>query len=845
MSTSNTNPSNSFTLLELIQNEGFVDSDPDIDEDDATVAGTNTQKLSLTRITFKVPSDELAKDKAKSILISAKEIIDCLQVEFPSVKLLPWKTDDVTPLSNIQDDLPTDPKIAEAFLFGYSRFFAKPNGIFRLLLQHNASIAKEDIAEFGRANINQPKVQFLNPSQSDALQPTILGFLTGSTSDMASSQVFGKVLRKTFNLKVLGMKWNSINIKNAPKNSSWRDRQALQIEVDAVESREKDTISAMALFFNNLTRDTSKTLFGTPMMFVPTPQGWQNSTRLSQRIRTQILGQASIVASTCSIGLDNVNLLNKINSAGTTLMEALMSISSITSKKNKNGKEIFGRLFHSITPTTDTNCYTVSFFNVNLNEASSVISALPLFIESQFKISAATFCRTIFIETAKAGQWDPITRVFQSQEDLAMDAMLEQIVELADTPPADVIISSDHQRAMAMTEDDANTLATDLRNKAPAPLEKDADDDMSELTGSTRTSKADRIADERLKLQHADHLLALAEAKKETQLMQEDFERRLAALSAATNANPPANTLTPESATSTASAGKESSSSPRNIHQDLQTDAQLVSHKPAALQGHDPVTVGDEYIGTSQGLQGNDTEAVLTIGDSGSESSSSDDSGSDDMNNKTPSFLTFVERNSHNTLLQNLLHTNGSRANDSSDDGDDEDSSTGKFDQDNDDDDADADDDVAIDKVYDSSDGIGSASEVEYVGTTDPKTCEDSDEDGSWASKFDAPEFKVVAKVSQSNKGTTLARAEKKNKTFTLNDLEDTSDDSTTPTSSPDRFRKNKDVRSLFPSRSMIPASQRTKSFTEPSKADKSKKRYSLRSRAATTTGEPDGGCSP
>ena len=132
MSTSNINSANSFTLLELIQNEGFVDSDPDIEKDDATVTGANTQKLSLTRITFKVPSDELAKDKAKSILILAQEIIDCLQVEFPSVKLLPWKTDDVTPLSNIQDDLPTDPKITEAFLFGYSRFFAKPNGIFRL-----------------------------------------------------------------------------------------------------------------------------------------------------------------------------------------------------------------------------------------------------------------------------------------------------------------------------------------------------------------------------------------------------------------------------------------------------------------------------------------------------------------------------------------------------------------------------------------------------------------------------------------------------------------------------------------------------------------------------------------
>jgi len=77
-----------------------------------------------------------------------------------------------------------------------------------------------------------------------------LGFLTGSTPEMASSPVFGEVLKKTFNLKVLGTKWNSINIKNAPKNSSWRDRQALQIEVDAVESRDKDIPTAMANFFN-------------------------------------------------------------------------------------------------------------------------------------------------------------------------------------------------------------------------------------------------------------------------------------------------------------------------------------------------------------------------------------------------------------------------------------------------------------------------------------------------------------------------------------------------------------------------------------------------------------------
>jgi len=213
---------------------------------------------------------------------------------------------------------------------------------------------------------------------------------------------------------------------------------------------------------------------------------------------------------------------------------------------------------------------------VNLNEASSVIAALPLFIESEFLISAKTFCRTTFIEAAKSGQWVPDTRVFLSQEDLAMDAMLEQIVELADTPPADVIISSDHQRPMAMTEDDANTLATDLRNKAPAPLEKDGDD-MSALTVSTRTSKADRIADERVLAVSKEHQLALAEARQEQQLMKEDFKRRFATLLAATNAAPSAIALTPESAAPPASSDTETNNNTtRNIQNNLSANAKPV-----------------------------------------------------------------------------------------------------------------------------------------------------------------------------------------------------------------------------------------------------------------------------
>jgi len=75
-----------------------------------------------------------------------------------------------------------------------------------------------------------------------------------------------------------------------------------------------------------------------------------------------------------------------------------------------------------------------------MTKASSVIAALPLFIESEFEISAKTFCRTALIKSVKAGQWDPTTRIFHSQEDLAMDKMLAQSVELTDNPIIDVVI---------------------------------------------------------------------------------------------------------------------------------------------------------------------------------------------------------------------------------------------------------------------------------------------------------------------------------------------------------------------------------------------------------------------
>jgi hypothetical protein len=892
MPTAPTAPSNSFDLLKEffnddVENENETITDQDAEADDATMNGSNKSSPSLTRITFKVPADELAKDKAKAILLVAKEVLDCFQAEFPTMKLLPWKTENVSPLSCTRKSLPTDPKLAESFLFGYSRFFAKPSGIFRVLFQHDSPIAREEIEEFAKLNINQPRIQFLQPAQSDAIQPTILGFLTGSTPDMASSPAVEAVLKKTFNIKVLGMQWKTINIKNPPASADWRVRQALQLEVDAVESRNVDLPKAMNLYFNSAVRDANKCLFGTTMMFVTTPPGWQSSSAISARVRTQCIGQASIVKSISAVGLDNVDLLNVINGDGTTLMEALISLPSIVAKKNKSGKEIFGRLFHAITPSADPNCYTVSFFNVNMTEASSVIAALPRFIESEFNISATSFCRTIFIESAKAGKWNPDTRVFLSQEDLAMDAMLEQIVELADAPAAQVVISSDHQRAMAMTEDDANTQATDLRDRSPAPLDTNADD-MSALTGSTRTSKADRIADERVQAVQQQHLLAMDEQNQKYAFL----EKQIAALIAATTAPPTANTLTPDSAKhgSTVSAPTTTTNPPfehidpkKAPHPDdkkkmQETERTICEHNDMVQREHteEPATRVEHMVESS----------VEEVGESSSSSSSSDSDSDEDDNDDQA-----TKNESHNTSPMIKVHSSDDNDSDNNDPSNVvgqayQNNSSGSNSADGDDE-AESDDNGyqgAENPIGSTSDHHGEEYEeeheeeneedkdqVEYIGTSAPaysmydvsdahdpfdrrcipeedfdldeldvehlpdfetedeyKTDEGGPEsDLPWSSQFDSTPVRVVATLSKTSNGTTVAHAQKKKATLTLDDFDSSGLDTDDATQSPARFRKNQDAKHQFPTR----VDDNT--------------RYLTRSKAATTTGAPEGGCSP
>jgi hypothetical protein len=186
-----------------------------------------------------------------------------------------------------------------------------------------------------------------------------------------------------------------------------------------------------------------------------------------------------------------------------TMMEALMAVESITEKtveRNGKSKSFKGRLFYSILTDKEADSCTFTYFAVNEKEAQGVANGLPLFIEDFFDMEATTFCRSAFVAEAKNGYWTKSTKQFLTQEEKEEQGKLDNMEDLA---IANVIefISSDHQRAMAMNDDDANTLGTDLRNKTPRPLDhdKDKDDEVSALSNSTRTSKAQRMASAQVK----------------------------------------------------------------------------------------------------------------------------------------------------------------------------------------------------------------------------------------------------------------------------------------------------------------------------------------------------------
>jgi hypothetical protein len=156
-------------------------------------------------------------------------------------------------------------------------------------------------------------------------------------------------------------------------------------------------------------------------------------------------------------------------------------------------------------------------------EGRSVARGLPLFIRDHFKLDPEFFCSSTALADALNGNWDFEKREFQTLEEKVEHDRLDDL-ENEMNAEQEIFISKEHQMAMAL-DDDIILVKTRLtKGDAPPPLianstddgpDKDAtNDDLSELTGSTRESKANRYAANAVKevaLQYTD-TIALKDA---------------------------------------------------------------------------------------------------------------------------------------------------------------------------------------------------------------------------------------------------------------------------------------------------------------------------------------------
>lgn len=479
------NPTTSPVAYNLV--ETIFSAQPD--SDDVTVTGDNVSVKHWTvRAGFFISVDAETKvNKADALIKKAKEFLASLAHDMPSLSILPWDVDDFFPGCTQRQFLPTDTAAAEKFLWNFSRAQSSSTGYYRVFLRFEETDLITTISEFND-KVRIPKQQGISVAASNAKKPIIVGCLIGATSAFAESKVVQEVVKRIFKFQSVGFKYQVIGgVKGVDDKISWKDKQMVQLELDRADATPVN-MKRLHRFFNTSKRATP--LFGAKIVFFDLLLGgWRASAQLSTKLAKAVTAHSRISKDLQFYTTDEYVLSKTIPKIDKTLLQALCELESIHEKQVHGGDAIRGRLFHSIVPM-DKDVYTFQFFKVNSTEALAVIRALCLFVRDHFKLKPEGFCQSRVIEDANLGTWNFEKRTYLTQDDLDFDDQLGSMVEFIvdENPPfSNVPISKELRSAFAAPDDDASTVATDLRNKEM--------EDLSLLTTSTSTSKVKKVSE--------------------------------------------------------------------------------------------------------------------------------------------------------------------------------------------------------------------------------------------------------------------------------------------------------------------------------------------------------------
>ena len=509
--------------------------------DDDTVQGGN--KYTSTRIQIMV-STQITEKSAEALLLATRELMAALRNKLPEVKFAKWNDKEAAKTGkNISTQIPKEVEKAEEFIQNFSRFSKKNKGYFRIQLIHDEALDEETILETGKSfNVAQQQSIYKAPSQ--AILPVTIGLLSGTTETMTESLDLMELLKITSKVQVIGLSWRYIQTGQKGKYNN--DQKAIYVET------ESGSASELKSFLHSTLNDQQILLFGSQVTFIPS--GTYPTKQQLSKLQKYAPVQANLVANMRESVIE-ISTFKPIKVQGTEedtpslpLIEALLKVQSIVSKQGiKRDKIIsfYGNVFYSAITNAETNNTTFQYLAVNENEATSILRAFPLFIRDYFKINekeATHYCRSSLTTSAKNGQWEPDTRTFLSHQDIKEQMYFENLQLITQATPSQQFIDPNHQRALQTGNNDADTVETNLHRKDAHEGTSGDNREMAnngeastltDDTGSTRTSKAKKFAEEarkemmiQLNQQKKRHEKEINKHKIEKAAQAEDMEKR-------------------------------------------------------------------------------------------------------------------------------------------------------------------------------------------------------------------------------------------------------------------------------------------------------------------------------
>ena len=451
---------------------------------------------------FKVPTKKAGCSEEDAPMVAIKkmnEMIKSLTNKLPC-RVGPWIMNQFK-ISLKEKDLlkilPENIDFVESYVYDYNRFISPgKTGYVRLRIYFSNLTSVSEIAGV-TSQFKKPREQFFELAHSDATSPVAIGTLTGSVAAMATSFDFKEVMKTKFGLRELGLWYTQPRTSKSGEFS--KDRFILHIEIDRKDLPKREE---MEHYFNNSSASIDENFFGVQMLLVK-PFNYFADDDVKDQIDKHARRQACLGGALRSTIITGVQLCNWSNLEKTsTLLRDLMEVESIIEKKvikSKKATTFKGRVFYAIIP--DKRSFTFYFTKANYHEGRSIARGLPLFIRDYFKLDPAFFCSSGSIAQALEGEWNPKTRTFLSASEKIEDDKLDVIESMA-LAEKDTFISKDQEAAMAM-EDDNISIETRLTKNEAAPTLHN--DDVSEMTGSTRESKAQAYADKAVKVVAAQY----------------------------------------------------------------------------------------------------------------------------------------------------------------------------------------------------------------------------------------------------------------------------------------------------------------------------------------------------